>query len=246
MTEELGKIERPEASEYAGKRMIYVAPLIHPMPGAPAGFAGRLEEYWKAVDQHASGLEARAGIVKHIFHEGVSYQGDPGIDQLKQTNMPAFPLVNTRVQGGAIFEALEDDDLFMQTVDWGRILQGGFASKVVADVATEAFNKASQARFDHMSQAIDQRLGEDEAALLVISSTRGLSLPEGAEIFNIMPPELDELTRWIEETARTQQAEYEAAIKAQQAGMDPNEAAAGQQAAPPPDEGQGLWTPGAS
>ena len=35
MAEELGKIERPEAATYSGKRKLYVVPLLYRWPEAP-------------------------------------------------------------------------------------------------------------------------------------------------------------------------------------------------------------------
>ena len=252
MTEELGKIDKPEAGDIGTKRKLYVVPLVYPLPGAPDGYATRLEAYWKAVDEHASGLEARAGIVKRVFHEGISFGGQPGIDQLKQTNLPAFPLINSRVNAGASLEALDDDDMFMEALDWGRILQGGFTSRTVADTVQAAFEKSSEARIAHMAKSLSEKVGDGEAALLIISSTRGIDIPEDIEQFNIMPPELDELSRWIQETARAQEEQLSAA-QAQAAAADagpPGAAPPPPPGAPPPEappeEGEGptLWTPG--
>ncbi len=245
MSEELGKIEKPPAGDIGGKRKLYIAPLVYPLPGAPDGYASRLEAYWKAVDHHAASLEARAGIVKRVFHEGISYAGEPGIDQLKQTNLPVYPLINSRVNAGATLEALDDDDLFLEALDWGRIIQGGFASKKVAETIQESFEKASEARIAHMAKALGEKLKAGEAALLIISSTRGIDIPDDIEQFNIMPPELDALSRWIQETARAQEAEIQAA-QAQATSGEPAPASAGATPDSPQDNGEGptLWTPG--
>ncbi|NQW17397.1 MAG: hypothetical protein HQ478_07910 [Chloroflexi bacterium] len=241
MTEELGKIEKPEAGDIIGQRKLYVVPLVYSLPGAPDGYGQRLEAYWKAVDQHLSSLEAKAGIVKKVFHEGISYGGDPGIDQLKQTNFPAFPLINTRLQGGASLEALDDDELFMEVLDWGRMAQVGFNSQKVADTVQEAYNVATEARMSHITTSLDTKLGPGEAGLVIISSLRGVVTPKDVEIFNIMPPELDQLNRWIEEQVRMRQAEIERA----QAGQAAPSAGAGTEPQQS-DDGPGLWTPGSA
>lgn len=250
MTEEPGKIEKPPAGDIAAKRKLYVAPLVYPLPGAPDGYATRLEAYWKAVDEHTSGLETRAGIIKRVFHEGISFAGQPGMDQLKQTNLPVYPLINSRVSAGATLESLEDDDIFLEALDWGRIMQGGFTSKNVAETVQTAFEKASEARIAHMAKSLSEKILEGEAALLIISSTRGIDIPEDIEQFNIMPPELDALSRWIQETAQAQEAEMQAAQAAAAAGEAPPPGAG---VPPGPSheghshgdtEGPGLWTPG--
>lgn len=245
MTEELGKIEKPEAGDIINRRKLYVIPLVYSLPGAPDGYASRLGAYWSAVDQHLNSLEAKAGIVKKVFHEGISFSGDPGVDQLKQTNLPAYPFINTRLQSGAVLEALDDDDLFMQVLDWGRIAQTGFSSQKVADTVQEAYTTAVETRLKHIANTLDEKLGPGEAGVVVISSLRDIKTPSDIEIFNIMPPELDRLNRWIEEQARVQQAEAERMEAAAQSGQAPSPAAAATES-PAEDDGPGLWTPGSA
>ena len=242
MTEELGKIKKPDVGDIIGQRKLYVVPLVYSLPGAPDGYASRLGAYWSAVDQHLNSLEAKAGIVKKLFHEGISFGGDPGVDQLKQTNLPAYPFINTRLESGAVLEALDDDDLFMQVLDWGRIAQTGFSSQRVADTVQEAYTTAAEARLKHIATTLDEKLGPGEAGVVVISSLRDVETPDDVEIFNIMPPELDQLNRWIEEQVRVQQAEVERA----QAGQAPPAASAAPAEPPAEDDGPGLWTPGSA
>ena len=235
--EEIGRIERPEVGGVLGKRKLYIVPLVRPLPSAPDGFTSRLEKYWTAVDDHVSRLEARAGLVKRIFHEGVGQSGEAAVNRLKQVDMPAFPLINSRIEAGATFEAFDDDDLFLESVDWGRCLQLGFASRKVAETISEAFTSTTERRMEHMSAQLDEKLGEAEAGILIASSTQGVKIPEGVEMFSVMPPELDELARWVETTAREQE---EGAASAQETG-----ATAEQEDLP---EGgrvgdSGLWTP---
>ena len=245
MTEELGKIEKPEAGDIIDQRKLYVIPLVYSLPGAPDGYASRLGAYWSAVDQHLNSLEAKAGIVKKVFHEGISFGGDPGVDQLKQTNLPAYPFINTRLQSGAVLEALDDDDLFMQVLDWGRIAQTGFSSQTVADTVQEAYTSAAEARMKHLATTLDEKLGPGEAGVVVISSLRDIKTPGDVEIFNIMPPELDQLNRWIEEQVRVQQAEAGRMAAAAQAGQAPPAAAPATEP-PQEDDGPALWTPGSA
>jgi hypothetical protein len=242
MAEELGKIKKPEAGDIASQRKLYVVPLVYSLPGAPDGYRARMEAYWTAVDSHVASLEARAGVVKKVFHEGISYGGAPGIDQLKQTNLPAYPLINARLQGGATLEALEDDELFLEALDWGRLLQAGFASRKVADAVQESYNSATESRLSHIVKTLDERLGAGEAGILIASSMRGVTTPADIEIFNVMPPELDQLNRWIEEQARLQQSEMERAAAAAQSGQAAPPTSAPDQ--PPSDDGPALWVPG--
>ncbi|MEE8363676.1 MAG: hypothetical protein V3S18_06370, partial [Dehalococcoidia bacterium] len=187
----------------------------------------------------------RAGIVTHIFHEAVFASGDLGLKLVAQVNQPGYSLVKGRMDAGATLEAFETDDLFSQVVDWGRCLQVGLMSRTVAEVVQEKYREAVEARIEKMSEALEEKIGESEAAVVIVSDTRGLRLPEGVEQFNVVPPELDRLARWTrdfsERAMAAMQAEAEAEAEAAQAG------AAGGSGEEPraADDGPKLWTPGA-
>jgi len=232
--EEIGRIERPDASGVLGQRKAYVVALMYPMPGAPEGYAERLEAYWSAVDDHVSRLEARAGTVKRVFHEGIGKSGEDGVKLVEQINQPALRLVRTRMSSGATFEAFEDEDLFTQVLDWTRCLQAGLTNPNVAATVQEAYSKASEGRQKHVEQRLEEAIGEAEAALLLVGSARGLKLPEGTEVFNVVPPELDALERWIREANEAIQNTLREARESAEQG----------EAGTSSESGPKLWTPG--
>ncbi|MDA1258373.1 MAG: hypothetical protein O3C10_11115 [Chloroflexi bacterium] len=240
--EELGRIEKPEAASAIGKRKLYFITMMSPLPGAPEGYTTRLRNYWQAVDANVSQLEARIGIVNRIFHEAVSISGDLGLNLVSQVNQPAWAMIKSRMDAGATLEAFDDDELFSQIIDWSRCAQVGITSQAVADVIQEKYTEAAEARYDGMSKAIDEKLGDSESAIVIMSSLRGLTIPKGAEQYNVMPPELDELVRW------TREASEQAMAQAQQAAEAEAAHAGGHQAQEPgstPADGEsGLWTPG--
>lgn len=237
--EELGRIERPEPSGVLAARKLYVVPLVNPVAGMPEGFSSRLANYWEAVDKHLAGLEARAGLVKRVFHEGIAQSGQAAIEQLKQVDTAAYPLVHIRIEAGATFEAFDDDELLLESIDWSRCLQIGFISRNVAETISEAFSKSTEKRLAHMSKQLNEKLGASEAGVLIMSNTRGLKIPEGVEIFNIMPPELDELERWIQTTLESEARAADAS--------PPGPGAPEPEGQTPPEGGKvqdsGLWTP---
>lgn len=231
--EELGKIERPGAGGVLGQRKAYVAALVYPIPGAPEGYGERLDAYWAAVDEHVSRLEARAGTVKRILHEGIGRGGDEGLKLVEQINKPALRLIRTRISSGATFEAFEDEDLFTQLLDWTRCLQAGLVNASVVATVREAHSKASGERQKHVESRLKEAIGEAEAALLLVGSIGGLKLPDGTEVFNVVPPELDALERWIREANQAIRA------AAQEAAARAEEAPGGRS-----ESGPRLWTPG--
>jgi hypothetical protein len=234
----LGRIQRPEAGVVLGEKKLYVAALVYPIPGAPKGFADRLSAYWKAIDDHVGRLESRAGIVKHVFHEGIADAADAGLEAVKEVNEPALAMIKSRVDAGAEFEALEDDEAFAEAVDWSRCVQLGFMSRKVAEMVSESYRKATEARLEHMKRTIEESLGTSEAGLLIAASTRGLQLSATIHIYNVVPPQLDELMRWLRDAAAT-------GISAGEASEGVADEAPGAEGEPtsPPAAGK-LWIPG--
>ncbi len=237
--EELGRIEKPDSASAVGKRNVYLITMVSPLPGAPEGYTTRLKSYWEAVDKNVSQLEARAGIVKRIFHEAVSVSGDLGLSLVAQVNQPAWSMIKSRMDAGATLEAFDNDELFSQIVDWSRCAQVGLTSQAVADVIQEKYAEASLARFEGMSKVMEEKLGTSEAAMVILSSARGVKMPEGAEQYNVMPPELDELMRW------TRDASEQAMLAAQKAAEAAADGQQGEDSEDAPEEGgPKLWTPG--
>ncbi|MFP6680324.1 MAG: hypothetical protein VB824_09275 [Dehalococcoidia bacterium] len=243
--EELGRIERPDSSSVIGKRKVYIVTMVSPLPGAPEGYTSRLKNYWAAVDTNVGQLEARAGLVNRIFHEAVSVSGDLGLNLVSQVNQPAWSMIKNRMESGATLEAFDNDDLFSQIVDWSRCAQVGLTSQAVADVIQEKYTEAAQTRYAEMSKNLDEKIGESESAILIMSSVQGVSMPEGAEQFNVMPPELDELARWTremnEQMIAQAQAQQESSTAGGAAGHEGHSHASQGESE---EGGSGLWTPG--
>ncbi len=263
MSPELGQVPRPEAGDVAAKRKAYVALLVPPSPGAPEGFDELFLAYWKSLDKHISGLEAKAGPVKRVLVEGVPRGGQAGLTMLERSNPAAAAIVATRLRSGAVFEALEDDALFAEVLDWGRCLQMGFVSRKVADIVQTHFKNANAERQKHLQSRLDSAVRPGEAVLLLTTRNESIAAPAGMERFLISPPELDELERWVrqvneailraaeEEEARMAAEEQQAQGGAPGAGPLPPGAAAPHRHGPaqpppaaPPQKPGGLWTPG--
>ena len=223
------------------KKKVYIVPFIQPSPQAPDGFTERFDAYWEAAEKQVAALEARAGVVNRIFAEGVLGKGDDALLMLEQTNRHAWRMAKSRVDAGARIDAYEDDDLFAQVVDWGRCLQVGFISQAVAGAVTSSYQDAVQRRQRHLDQRLTEGI-EDGEAVLLLSGTTNVEIPEGVERFLVSPPELDALERWIRSVNEMlrKQAE-EAAARGQRPGAP--QAPAGESESGSAG-GSGLWTPG--
>jgi hypothetical protein len=239
MSEELGNVGNKAAGDILTSRKVYMVTLVQPSQGAPDGFEERYNAYWAAVEEQVSQLEAKAGTVNRVFAEGVIGRGDDAMLMVQQSNPGAHKLVRSRVAAGAEFEEFEDTDLFGQVIDWGRCLQSGLINRTVADTIQAHYTEAADKRIAHLEKRLSEGILESEAAVL-LTGDQNIALPDGVERFIVSPPELDELSRWVEEANKAIQ---------QQMAEEQARAAAGQPpTAPGPvdksDGGSGLWTPG--
>ena len=254
--EDLGSVGKAEAGDILTSRKVYLVTMVQPSQGAPTGFEEMYDNYWNAVEEHLSQLEAKAGVVMRVFAEGVIGRGDDAMLMVQQSNPGAHRLVRQRVSAGAVFEEFEDTDLFGQVIDWGRCLQSGLINRTVADTIQEKYTEASDKRIAHLQKRLEEGILESEAAVL-LSGDPNIALPDGVERFVISPPELDALERWVQqanEAIRQQMAEEQARAQAQGGGGDApgheghNHGPAGHGApeeSGPESGGSGLWTPGA-
>ncbi len=234
---ELGRIDRPEAGDLMTRRKAYLVSMVQTAPDADPEFTSHYEAYWRAVDAHVASLEMRAGPVARVFVEGVGFGGEEGLLRVQQADLQAHRLVKSRVDSGGVLEPYEEQDLFEQVVDWGRMLQYGFVSQTVADTVRNAFESAGQKRLEHARQRLEESIKETEAALIIASSDVGDILPAEVERFIVSPPELDRLIRWVRDQAEKAQREAEARLRAAQHGTPVPED-------PGSSTSSGLWTPG--
>ena len=235
---ELGRIDRPEAGDVMTRRKAYLVSMVQTAPDADPEFTEHYEAYWRAVDEQVASLEMRAGPVARVFVEGVGFGGEEGLLRVQQADRQAHHLVKSRLDSGAVLEPYEDQDLFEQVVDWGRILQSGFVSQTVAETVRNAFDEAARNRQEHIKRRLEESIGESEAALIIASSDVGEVLPVEIERFIVSPPELDRLIRWVRDQAEKAQREVEARMRAAA-----QEGAVGSQDAGSTTS-SGLWTPG--
>lgn len=205
-SQELGRIERPPADRFAGKRKVYLVPLLFPQRDAPQGYSERIDQYWEQVSQQVRSLEQRLSPVKRVYHEFISEGGDDGLKALETTNPAAHKLVLEKCLMGARLEALEDRETLQEMLDWERCLLIGLVSQKVATLVSESHAKASNSRNEHMARVLETTLNPEEAGLLIISERHRVQFPKDIEVFYVNPPALDELRRWL----RQQQAEAHA------------------------------------
>ncbi len=199
MAEPLGKIEKPEAKEFASKRKLYLVPLIFSGKKAPEDYAAKYHRYWQQVSEHVANLEKKLGEVGHIYHESVYQAGKEGLAAMGKLNADSSRIAREKSEGGALVEAVEDRELAEESMDWERFILMGFISQKVAQLVSERYIEALRKRYEHIARQIDETLEADKAGLLFIREGHLVPFPESIEVFSVAPPALDEIHRWQRE-----------------------------------------------
>ena len=197
MSQELGKIEKPEAASFKQGRKLLIIPLIYSYKDAPSEYNEIYELYWTQVAEHVVNLEAKIGTVSRVYHESISLGGDDGLKIMEKLNPKSCQISKQKCQDGAKLEVIEDKELAEETIDWERCLFIGFLSDKVARKVSEFYIEASRKRYEHISKKIDETLKPDEIAILFIREGHLVQFPQDIEVFSVAPPALDEIRRWL-------------------------------------------------
>ena len=209
MTQELGRIERPSAEDFRGKRKLLLVPQLYHPPTLEEDGAAILNRYWEQTRSQILSLEAGLGPVKHVYHESVVEGDEDGIRSLEAAETPSLALVREWRQAGATLEATEDAEGLWETLDLQRCLMVPFSSEKVAIQLRQWFNDSVRRRYEHIAGRIDETLGQDEVGLLIINERHQVQFPADVDVFFVAPPALDEFRRWLDDWVARQRSELE-------------------------------------
>ena len=203
MTEELGKIEKPEAGKFQEKRKLYLIPLLFSWEGAPAEYVEKLNLYWQQAKEHLANLESQLGKVSHVYHESITMTGEEGFEVLEKINPASCQIAKDKCQSGAQLEVTEDAELADESMDWERHLLMGFISEKVAKIVSEFYVEASKKRYERIAKRIDEVLKDNEVGLLFIREGHRVQFSADIEVFSVAPPVLDDIHRWQRDRSST-------------------------------------------
>ena len=213
--QELGRIERPAAEQYRGRRKLLLVPLVYsPAPDEPEG-AAALQNYWEQMQTQVEALENALGGLQRIYHETITVGEEEGLEQLYAGDHRSHAFVSGKREHGAVLEATEDIEILLETLDLQRCLMIPMASMAVASRLQEWHTEANRRRYEHIAARIDETLPDGGAGLLLISERHQVQFPSDIEVFYVSPPALDEFRRWLQNWAARQQQATEAAFAAQ-------------------------------
>lgn len=202
MPEQLGKIERLEAERFKQGKKLYLVPLVYSGEKAPDEYKEKSNRYWQQVAEQLTNLASKIGRVNRVYHESIFQSGEDGMKALERLDPGGYQIARTQYDNGAIFEAIEDEELFEEVMDWQRCLMLGFMSNKVATKVSEFYTEAAKKRNESIATKISETLEEDEAGLMFIREEHSVQFPNDVEVFSIFPPALDEIHRWLRDQAR--------------------------------------------
>ena len=219
--QELGRIERPAAEQYRGRRKLLLVPLVYsPAPDDPEGAAALLS-YWEQMQTQVAALENALGGLQRIYHETVTASEEEGMEQLQAGDHRSHAFVSGKRESGAALEATDDMEILLETLDLQRCLMIPLTSPSVASRLQEWHAEANRRRYEHIAARIDETLPDDGVGLLLISERHQVQFPADIEVFYVSPPALDEFRRWLQNWAsRQQQAAPSASSGQADAGSD--------------------------
>ncbi len=214
--QELGRVERPPADQFQGKRRLLLLPLMFAPPPGPDGEVpdgqAIYERYWEQARTQVDALASGLGGLHRIYHESLVEGGDAGLEYLQMAHGNVHAMVQVRCQAGASLEATESIDLLLETMDLQRCLMVPLASETVAARMQEWLSESTRNRYEHIARQIDQTLQGEETGLLLINERHQVQFPNDIEVFYIAPPALDEYRRWVQNWAERQQRAAEEAV----------------------------------
>jgi len=202
MAEQVGKIEKPVAGRFREAKKLYLVPLVFLNEATPEEYKEKYHRYWQQVVDQLSNLETKIGKVSHVYHESISLSGEEGLKFVEKLNPNSYQIAKSKCDNGAIFEAIEENDLLQEVMDWERCLLRGFVTEKVASKVAEFYTEASRKRDEFMAKRLDETLQGNEAGLLFIREGYKLQFPADIEVFSVFPPALDEIHRWFRDRAK--------------------------------------------
>jgi hypothetical protein len=207
MAEELGKIEKLDITKFTGLRKLYVVPLFFTGSGAPPDYLEKLEKYWREVNEQIANQEAKVGKINRVYHESIALGGEAGLKVIAKINSLSYLITKDKCDCGAVLEAAEQEDLADECMDWERCLLIGFFSPKVAETVAGLYRQSAVKRFEYIAQQIDKTLKKDEVGILFIREGHLVQFTNDIEVFNVAPPALDELHRWLRDQSQSSEKE---------------------------------------
>jgi len=193
MSETLGKIEKPEASQFKIGRKLFFVPLIFKSIETDPSLSELASRYWGEVENQIDGLESKLSEVKRIYHEMLVSDDDSR--HLSELSSGSEKLVGILKNRGGTLTYIEDPEVLGEFLDWGRCASIGLRSPAVFEKVYKSYEEADHKRLELLAKKIDETLGADESSVLFMREDHRLQFPSDIQVFYVAPPSLDAIQR---------------------------------------------------
>ena len=154
MSQELGRLDRPSALQYVGKKKLLLVPLIQTPNVEDPAVKDILDRFWEQVEQQIDSLSSALGPILYIFHETVTEEGDSGLKQLEMFSSGSYGLVKSKIQSGSSIITIEDPEMLMENLDLRRLMMMPLSSPKVAKRIQDWLSESSKIRNDGIAAKI--------------------------------------------------------------------------------------------
>jgi hypothetical protein len=199
MAEELGKIEKPAVTSFKKGRKLFFVPLIYGGKELPEDYLVKFHKYWEQVEKQVEELSAKLGEVNRIYHELIAASGEEAMKTIEGLNEKSHKIVRSCLEKKAQLEAVEDNDILTEFMDWSRCLVIGLQNPKVVAKIYDFYVEAGKNRKEYITRKIDETLQENEIGLLLMRENHQVQFPPDIQVFYVAPPALDEIKRWLRE-----------------------------------------------
>jgi hypothetical protein len=202
-SQELGKLEKPEAAKFKKGRKLIFVPLLFAPSENEAEVENLYKKYWQQVSEQINNLESKLSDITKIYHEYICLDGEDGIKEIDRMGAGTHEIIKPLVRKGAMVMAAESAELMSEFMDWNRCLSSRITNQKVLTKLVEFYNEALKNREEWIGKSVDLTLGDDEFGLLFMRENNKVQFPSDIEVFYVAPPSLDEIKRWVREKRST-------------------------------------------
>ena len=202
MAQKLGKIEKPQVTDFRDARKLFCLPLIPQFTEKDLDndLKNNIEQFWSQVSAQIADLE-RTGKVSHIFFESITKDGKLGLEMIKKVSQQSYDIVKEKIDKGAKLVLLENEEILNEFLDWSICLSVIRKSQKVFNQVLEFHQEIKNRRNKEIAKKIDEALKNNDSGLLVMTDENRLqiqpNLPSDIQVFLIHPPALNDIMRWI-------------------------------------------------
>jgi hypothetical protein len=202
LAQKLGKIEKPQVTDFRDARKLFCLPLVPQFTEKDLDndLKNSIEQFWSQVNSQIADLE-RTGKISHIFFESITKDGKLGLEMVKKVSQQSYDIIKEKIDKGAKLVLIENDELLNEFLDWSICLSVIRKSQKVFNQVLEFHQEVKDRRNKEIAKKIDETLKNNESGLLVMTDENRLqiqpNLPSDIQVFLIHPPALNDIMRWL-------------------------------------------------